>query len=327
MVKVLVTGGAGFIGSWIAKTLALQGNEVTVYDNFSSGTVKNLEGFEDCIKIIHGDILDTKHLWWAFKEQDLISHQAAQLEIEGSLANPTGEVKQNIVGTLNVLEAAAEKKIKKVVYASSACVYGQINLKASNELYKPRPNWPHGVSKFATELYADVFSRYRKMDTVGLRYSIVYGPYEWYGRVITMFLKRALLGESPVIFGVGEQVRDFIYVGDAVRAHNMAMFKETPGSWVFNVGTGTGTSINELAGLVEEITGVKAIREEVSEGEKSKLVEGRTRLPLELKRMVLDIEHIKFHLGWEPSKSLFDGLCEEWDWLQLNPDRWEKIRL
>jgi UDP-glucose 4-epimerase len=166
------------------------------------------------------------------------------------------------------------------------------------------------------------------MQTIGLRYAIIYGPREWYGRVLTIFLKRALNGKAPVVFGDGKQLRDFTYVDDLVDLHTRCLTRNTGLHEIFNVSTGVGTSIRKLAQTVLKVTGIggKPVFEEIAEGERSALVdEKRERLPCELQRMVLDPSKAKRKLRWEPKITLAEGLRREYEWLSQNPGRWKKM--
>jgi len=324
--RVLVTGGAGFIGSWIVQGLVEKGARVRVYDNFSSGTEENLHGLD--VEIVNGDILDFDSLKTAMLGCDMVSHHAAQLEITTCIRSPQHDLRVNAFGTLNVLKAAEIVGVKKVVVASSACVYGQAQYIPTDEKHPTNPNWAYGVSKLAAEKYCHIFSEMTGIPTVCLRYGIVYGPREWYGRVLTIFLKRALKNLPAVVFGDGSQKRDFVYVEDAAQLHNLALVTDTGMHSVFNVGTGIGTRIVDLAELVTEICSLRTppIFEDVPEGGWSSIVEGgRMRLPNELQQMVLDPSLAGKVLGFRPRTSLSDGLSEEWRWLRNNPERWKKM--
>ncbi len=324
--KILVTGGAGFIGSHIVDSLVRKGANVIVYDNFSSGRIENLKDSKKDIKVINGDILDCDKLLEVCGDVQVISHQAAQLEITTCLEEPVRDLRINTEGSLNVFNAAITNDVKKVIYASSACVYGQAQYTPQDENHPTRPNWPYGVSKLAVEKYADIYGTYDRIPMVGLRYSITYGPREWYGRVLTVFLKRAMEHKPPVVWD-GGQIRDFIYVADAVALHNCCIENDKLENEIFNVSTGLGTSILDLAKMVVDVLDleIEPVFESVVEGEVSDLVEGRKRLPLELKVMDLDNKKAKEMLGWEPKVGLKDGLVKEYEWLKSNQHRWKKM--
>jgi UDP-glucose 4-epimerase len=217
-----------------------------------------------------------------------------------------------------------------VVQASSACVYGQaVRIPESEDAHPTDPNWAYGVSKLASEKYGAIFQDRYGLPVVSLRYGITYGPREWYGRVLTIFLKRALQGEPPVVFGAGDQIRDFVCVHDVVRLHHLCLAHTAADGTVLNAGTGVGTSIRELADLVANITGLgrPPITEAVQPGEHSRLMPFRVRLPQEMGQMVLDPSKANRLLGWTPQVPLADGVREEWVWLRENLDGWKTYRI
>jgi UDP-glucose 4-epimerase len=226
--KIFITGGAGFIGSHIVDNYVSKGHEVIVYDNFSSGKIENLKNVINKIKIINGDILDFEKLKkYCDKDVDVISHHAAQLEIFKCLKNPAFDLKTNTIGTLNILELAKLKKIKRIINASSACVYGQSSAKQQSEYgHEKKPHWPYGVSKLCSENYCEIYQNNYNMKITSLRYGIVFGEREWLGRVLTMFLSRALQNKSPVIFGNGRAIRDFIHVSDVAKINQLLLKKK-----------------------------------------------------------------------------------------------------
>jgi nucleoside-diphosphate-sugar epimerase len=328
--KIFVTGGAGFIGSHIVESLVKKNYDVTVYDDFSSGHKEYLKEVINDIRIIDGDILDYEKLKFSMRGFDFVSHHAAQLEIVLCLRNPVEDLKTNTIGTINVLQASVENKIKKVMNASSACVYGQARSIPEKESDHPtNPNWAYGVSKLASEKYCEVYRQTYGLQIVNLRYAIIYGPREWYGRVLTMFVKRVLEDRPPVIFGDGNQIRDFTYVGDAVEIHNRALENENANGKVYNVSTGLGTTIKDLAYKVIELSGKKLepVFEEVREGDYSSHIPHRVRLPMELRQMVLDNQKASLDLGWRPQTPLSIGLRYEYEWLQDNLGMWKGLRI
>lgn len=314
-ISVLLTGGAGFIGSHIASDLLHAGARVRVYDNFSSGDRANLSGIEPEIEIVEGDILDGERLVRAATDVDIICHQAAQLEITRCIENPSQDLRSNTEGSLNVFEAARRAGVSKVVYASSACVYGQARYTPQDESHPTVPNWPYGVSKLAAEHYARLYYEYYGIRTIGLRYSIVYGPHEWFGRVVTVYLKRALERNPPVVWG-GSQERDFVFVRDVVECHRRCVADDSLQCEIFNVSTGIGTTIDRLAALVCDLFDLgEPLYEDTKPGETSALVAGRLRLPAELQTMVLSPEKARCRLDWSANVPLADGLRAEAEWL------------
>jgi UDP-glucose 4-epimerase len=326
--RVFMTGGAGFIGSHLIGELVDAGAAVTVYDDFSSGLRENLEDVPGPLEVIEGNILDYDQLVRAMRGHDAVSHMAAQLEITRSIGDPVYDLTTNTIGTLNVLKALSELGISKMVEASSAGVYGQAIQDLQTEDDPCDPNWEYGVSKLACEKYSAIYcQRNPALSVASLRYGIVYGEREWYGRVLTLFLKRAVDGLPPVVFGDGSQVRDFVYVGDIATLHRASMESDFRGHLVLNGSTGVGTSIVELAQLVCEVTGVAAepVFEDVPEGERSTLVAGRMRLPSELDHMRMSFAKSERTVGWVPRMPLRDGIEREWKWLQSNAERWNEM--
>jgi UDP-glucose 4-epimerase len=323
--RIFMTGGSGFIGSHFVRDLLDAGATVTVYDNFSSGREENLDGVEGSLDVIRGDILDYEALRDAMRGHDAVSHQAAQLEITTSIDDPIYDLTTNTIGTLNVLKAVAELGIGKVVEASSAGVYGQAVTHLQDETHPTDPNWEYGVSKLACEKYAAIAcERTPGLAVTSLRYAIVHGEREWYGRVLTLFLKRALDGKPPVVFGQGDQVRDFVYAGDIAQLHRRCLEVDTPGHLVLNGATGTGTTVLDLARAVCEVTGLDdgPVFDDVAEGARSSLADGRMRLPSELHAMRMSYQRALDDVGWKPEVALRDGLEREWRWLVDHPQRW-----
>jgi UDP-glucose 4-epimerase len=326
--RIFMTGGVGFIGSHLVRDLLAAGAAVTVYDNFASGLEENLESVDGQFNVIRGDILDYEALRDAMRGHDAISHQAAQLEITRSIDEPVYDLTTNTIGTLNVLEAVSELGIRKVVEASSAGVYGQAFTELQDEEHPTEPNWEYGVSKLACEKYSAIAcERHRGLSVTSLRYAIVYGEREWYGRVLTLFLKRALDGRPPVVFGAGDQIRDFVYVGDIAQLHRRCLEVDTTGHVVLNGSTGTGTSVVELAHMVCEVTGlgIAPVFDDIAEGARSSLADGRMRLPSELHAMRMSYQRALETVGWKPEVGLREGLEREWAWLVDHPLRWNDM--
>ena len=325
--RILVTGGLGFIGSHIVTSLLDAGARVRVLDNLRSGLHENLAGVIDDVEVLEGDILDRAALDRALRDVDAVSHQAAQLEITRAVDDPVEDLTTNTIGTLNVFAACAAAGVQRIVQASSAGVYGQAQTTPQHEDAHPtEPNWAYGVSKLANEKYARIVEELHGLRITSLRYAIVYGPREWYGRVLTIFLRRALDQQPLVIFGDGGQVRDFIYVDDVVRMHNRCLEEDASAGEIFNVSTGVGTDINRLAAMVREVTGrdLETIHEEVPEGQRSAHLD-RMRLPSELRTLVQATAKATRLTGWTPEVGLADGLRREWEWLQQNPGRWTRM--
>jgi UDP-glucose 4-epimerase len=323
--RVLVTGGLGFIGSHIVESLLQRGAaHVRILDNHRSGTEENVAHIRDQVELIPGDILNLSDLRRALTGVDWVSHMAAQLEITRAIDDPVEDLTTNTVGTLNLFRVCAELGVGRIIQASSAGVYGQaVAIPQREDEHPTEPNWAYGVSKLANEKYAAIMRLVHGLEITSLRFGIVYGPREWYGRVLTIFLKRALDEQSLVVFGDGEQLRDFVFVQDVVDMHNLCAESDDAKHEIFNVSSEIGVSINDLADLVVEVTGRRSeiVHEDVPEGGTSTLIE-RRRLPQELKRLVQSREKARRLVGWEPETSFANGLHQEWEWLQANPHRW-----
>ncbi len=259
--RVAVTGGAGFIGSHIVEGL-YPDNEVIIIDNLSTGRLENIEPFltNKHVQFINGCISDLALLQSAFQGVDYIFHEAAVTSVPRSVDDPLTTTDVNITGTLNVLTAARDNKVKKVVYASSSAVYGNNPNMPLKEEYTPDPLSPYAVSKIAGEYFCKIFSGIYGLPTVSLRYFNVYGPRQdpdsQYAAVIPIFLKCLLAQKPPVIYGDGEQTRDFIFVKDVARANILAALSSVTGP--ANVGAGKTTSVNELAAILIKFTSGQA---------------------------------------------------------------------
>ena len=325
--KVLVTGGAGFIGSHLVDALVREGAVVTVLDNFRTGLRENLSDVASDIRLVEGSILDADQVATVMRGQDLVSHQAAQLEITRAIEDPIEDLITNTAGTLTVLTAAVRFGVPKVVMASSAGVYGQaVELPQYEDSHPTNPNWAYGVSKLATEKYASIFEEAHGLKIVPLRYGIVYGTREWFGRVLTIFLKRAFERQPLVVFGSGDQVRDFVHVSDVVEMNLRCLEDPSADNEIFNVSTGCGTTINRLAELVRSISNndVEIVHEELAEGATSTFYD-RIRLPQELRELVQSSDKARRSLGWTPKVDLEVGLEEEYEWLCEHIERWHTM--
>lgn len=204
-------------------------------------------------------------------------------------------------------------------------MYGQAQYVPQSEDHPTSPNWPYGISKLAAEYYARLYYDYYQIETVGLRYAIVYGPREWYGRVLTVLLQRALQGLAPVVWG-GIQQRDFVYIDDVALFNRLCVEADGLGCSVYNVSTGLGTSIRDLADRVCATFDLgEPIYEEVAEGQSSEIVKGRMRLPAELQVMILDNRKGTEALSWFPAVALDQGIVLEMEWLQNQPWRWQEM--
>jgi UDP-glucose 4-epimerase len=255
--KVIVTGGAGFIGSNLAEELARRGNHVIIIDNLSTGNQENIQSIIKIGKVdfIEGSITDLSLMQKSFSGVDYVFHQAALPSVPRSIEDPEATDNVNITGTLNVLIAARDNAVKKLVYASSSSVYGDTPTLPKTEDMIPNPLSPYAVTKLTGEYYCQVFTKIYNLKTVCLRYFNVYGPRQdpssAYAAVIPLFINNVLSGKSPVIFGDGEQTRDFTFVKDVVAANIQAAESDVTG--VFNLGNSQRVTINELTKLIRNI--------------------------------------------------------------------------
>lgn len=257
MTDYLVTGGAGFIGSHMVETLVNHGDRVRVLDNLSTGRWENIAPFADRIEFIKGDLRDEETVRRAVAGVDYVLHQAAIPSVTLSVQDPIPTETANVVGTLNLLLAARDAGVRRVVYASSCAVYGDDPTLPKVEAMSPIPKSPYAVSKLAMEHYGRVFTELYSLETVGLRYFNVFGPRQdpasEYAAVIPKFVTRMLGGESPIIYGDGTQSRDFIYVGDVVAANLLATTTPNMAGRVFNVAAGVRHTLLKLVAVLNEI--------------------------------------------------------------------------
>lgn len=261
--KVLVTGGAGFIGSHLCAELVAQGYRPVILDDLSSGSLDNIRSLLETgkVKFVQGSVTDRILLKNTVAGVRYAFHLAAIASVPASVADPAASHEVNVSGTLNVLLAARDGGVDKVVLSSSCAVYGDAGIGAVSEAAALRPASPYAVGKLAAEQYCRVFNTVYGLPTVCLRYFNVYGPRQRpdsdYAAVVPRFIALAADGRPPVIYGDGEQTRDFIYVEDVVNANLYAATSKVEG--IYNLGSGIATSVNELAGLINEISGGKAL--------------------------------------------------------------------
>lgn len=255
----LVTGGAGFIGSNIVEELVRRGERVRVLDNFSTGKRENIAPFLRDIQLIEGDLRHLDTVRQAVAGVDYILHQGALPSVQKSIDNPLDTDGSNVRGTLNLLVAARDAGVKRVVYASSSAVYGDTPTLPKTEDMKPAPLSPYAVAKLAGEHYGQVFYQVYGLETVALRYFNVFGPRQdptsQYAAVIPKFVTAMLRGEQPVVYGDGEQSRDFSYVTNAVQANLLAATVPGVAGQVFNIACGQRYSLLELVATINRILG------------------------------------------------------------------------
>jgi UDP-glucose 4-epimerase len=305
--QVLVTGGAGFIGSHLTRALLQRGYQLTVLDNLSTGKIENIADLLDKkgseskssgrINFIQGSITDLPLLHELFHGMDFIFHQAAIPSVPRSIEDPLAIHEANVTGTLNVLLAARDMNVRKVVFASSSSVYGDTPTLPKVEEMVPNPLSPYAVSKLAGEYYCRVFQQVYGLSTACLRYFNVYGPRQdpdsQYAAVIPLFIQKLYRGEPPIIFGDGEQSRDFTFVKDVAEANILAA--ESTATGIFNIGRGERSTINGLAELISEQlqVSVEPLHQEPRQGD--------------VKHSLADITRAR-QFGYAPKYSLLDGL-------------------
>lgn len=304
--KFLVTGGAGFIGSNIVEELLKRNYAVRVIDNFSTGKKENLNGFLKDIELVEGDIRNYDTVIKATKSVDVILHQAALPSVPRSIIDPITSNDVNVGGTLNILNAAKENRVKRVVSASSSSVYGDTPELPKHEGMVLNPMSPYAVTKLTGEKYCNVFSKLYNLETVSLRYFNVFGPRQdpssQYSAVIPKFIKAMLNDEQPTIYGDGEQSRDFTYIANVVDANILAAIKDYEPGLAINCACHDQITLNQLVDELNKLLGKQI---------KPKYVDPR---PGDIKHSFADIEKIKSVLGFNPSVSFEDGLKKTIEW-------------
>jgi UDP-glucose 4-epimerase len=307
--KALVTGGAGFIGSNVTRLLLDRGHEVTVLDNLSSGYRVNV--LEGEVRFVEGDIRDAQTVERAAAGCEVIWHLAASVGNLRAIHDPISDTMVNAVGTLNVLEAARKVGARKVVYSSSAAIFGELKTLPIKEDHPIEPDSPYGTSKLAGEKHALCYHKIHGLEVVCLRYFNVYGEnqrYDAYGNVIPIFTTKLLNGETLTVYGDGEQTRDFINVADVARA-NVLSGENTGVSGAFNLGSGTRITVNVLIKLLEEASGLRAN------------VNYTERRPGEVLHSLADVSAIEAALGFRPEVAMPDGIGRYVKWMRSELER------
>jgi UDP-glucose 4-epimerase len=295
-VRILVTGGAGFIGSNIVDAYVGLGHEVAVVDNLSSGSRANVNASAAFHEL---DILDPRlDEAFAAHRPEVVNHHAAQIDVRKSLANPVHDIEVNVIGTVRLLERCAAHGVKRVIFASTGgAIYGEPEYLPADETHPVKPLSPYGLDKFAAEHYLRIFREQGGPQVAILRYANVYGPrQDPHGEagVVAIFAHAMLTGEAPGIFGDGKQTRDFVYVGDVVRANVVALDADLPGP--VNIGTGRATSVNDIyAGLAKAVGFDRPARHEQER-------------PGEVRDIYLDCGMAARFLGWRAQVMLEEGL-------------------
>ncbi len=304
--RYLVTGGAGFIGSNTVDELVRRGHSVVVLDDISSGKEDNLTEVRNKITFIKGSITDIEVVRKAMHEAEYVLHLAARTSVPRSVKDPIETNKINIDGTLNVLVAAKELKVKRVVFAASSSAYGETPTLPKVETMQPQPISPYGVTKFVGELYGQTFGRCYGLENVALRYFNIFGPRQDpsspYSGVLAKFCTAFLEDTQPLVFGDGGQTRDFTYVENAVQANLLACEAPNVSGRVFNVGVGGRVSLNDVLRELGKITG--------------KTLEAKYDPPRDgdIRDSQADISQAREFLGYEPQVTFEDGLARTFEW-------------
>ncbi|MBI5663160.1 MAG: NAD-dependent epimerase/dehydratase family protein [Ignavibacterium album] len=305
--KILVTGGAGFIASHITDAFVSEGHQVVVYDDLSSGFEKNIN---PKAKFVKGNICDRELVERLFREEhfDVVNHHAAQMDVRRSVKDPAFDANTNIIGTINLLQNAIKYKVKKFMFASTGgAVYGEQSYFPADENHPTQPRSPYGISKLAVEKYLYFYNAEYGLNYTILRYANIYGPRQNpFGEagVVAIFTTRLLKGEQPIINGSGEQTRDYVFVGDVVKA-NLLTLNDTAND-IYNVGTGIETNVNQLFHKLNNIIG--ADKEE----------KHGPAAPGEQMRSVITSEKLFRKFGWKPSTTLDEGLKLTVDFFRNN---------
>jgi UDP-N-acetylglucosamine 4-epimerase len=308
--RFLVTGGAGFIGSNTVDELVRRGHSVVVLDDLSSGSEQNLAGVRDKIKFIRGTITDLNTAREACQGADFVLHLAARTSVPRSVKEPIETNHVNVDGTLNILVAAKDAKVRRVVFAGSSSVYGETPTLPKRESMVPAPISPYGVTKFVAEVYGHVFQRTYGLEFVTVRYFNIFGPRQNpgspYSGVLSLFNACILEGTQPTVYGDGEQSRDFTFVANAVQANLLACEAKGAAGLVFNVGTGNRYTLNQTLGLLSAISKrpIKAIYGPPRAGD--------------IKDSQADISQAEKILGYKPAVQFEEGLKQTWEWYRAN---------
>jgi len=312
MPNYLVTGGAGFIGSNIVEALVRQGKSVRVLDNCATGKLSNLEGIINQIEFIQGDIRDLPVVREAVKDMDYVLHQAALPSVARSVEDPIATNEVNVTGTLNVLVAAKDEKVKRLVYASSSSAYGNSPVLPKREDMPANPISPYAISKYAGEQYCRVFYSLYGLETVVLRYFNVFGPRQspdsQYAAAIPIFIKAFLEEKPATIFEDGEQSRDFTFIENVVQANLLACHVESAVGEVFNIACGKRTTVNDLAGTIKKLldSPLEPVHGQARKGD--------------VRHSLADITKAQRILGYEPKVDLETGVRKTIEWMKAFGD-------
>ncbi|MCX6718069.1 MAG: SDR family oxidoreductase [Candidatus Staskawiczbacteria bacterium] len=312
MKKYLVTGGAGFIGSNIVKKLLEKGEFVRVADNLSTGKKENIEEFFDNpnFEFIEGDLTDLDIARKSVKGIDFVLHEAAVPSVARSIEDPIKSNDSNITSTLNLLVAAKDEGVKKFVYASSSSIYGDNPELPKREDFPIKPISPYALTKYAGERYCQIFWQIYKFPTISLRYFNVFGPRQdpksQYAAVMPNFIFAFLKNERPIIYGTGEQSRDFTFVENVVQANILAANSGEGNGEVLNIACGDQTSLNQLVDLLKEITG-KDIKADYQKERQGDVLHSKA-----------DISKAENIINYHPIVNFKDGLAKTFEWYKQN---------
>lgn len=302
--KVLVTGGAGFIGSHVVDALLRSGHDVDIVDDLSAGKVENVSAGANLYEL---DIRSTEAAELVGdRKYEVIIHHAAQMDVRKSVYDPSFDADVNIRGFLNLAEAGRRTGVKKIVFASTGgAIYGEPDYTPQDEKHALRPLSPYGITKLCTEKYLYFYEQQYGIQYISLRYGNIYGPRQnphGEAGVIAIFAKRLLNDEQVIVFGDGKQTRDYVYVADVAAANVLAT--EYEGTGIFNIGSGVETDVNKLVRVMAEHVGV------------SREADYQAARPGEQRRSVLSSELIAAKLGWQPQVTIEDGLKKTIDWFR-----------
>ena len=312
MALVVITGGAGFIGSNIAQALVDRGDSVRVFDNFSSGRRANLDALAGRVDVVEGDIRDRAALDRAFAGADFVFHEAALPSVARSITDPVTSHDVNVNGTLNVLEAARKAGVKRVVYAASSSVYGETPVLPKVETMTPDPISPYGIGKLVGEQYGKVYTHVFGLPCVSLRYFNVFGPNQSpdneYAAVIPKFITRMQGGVAPIVFGDGSQTRDFCYIDNVVQANLNALTAPDAPGHVYNIACGERNSLLDLVGMINRALGsdLQAQHEPARAGD--------------IRDSLADITAARRDLGYTVPVPFEEGLRRAVAWYKVHPE-------
>jgi nucleoside-diphosphate-sugar epimerase len=306
MTRYLITGGAGFIGSNLAEALLDEGKDVAIFDNFSTGRRENVDEL-DGLDVIEGDLRNYDEILAALKGVDIVFHEAALPSVAKSILDPVKSNKNNIDGTVNLLLAAKDQGVKKVIYAGSSSAYGDSETLPKIETMRENPISPYAVNKLTAEQFCRVFSKVYGLDTAVLRYFNIFGPRQDpsspYSGVISLFVTKLLAGEQPVIYGDGEQSRDFTFIANVVSANFLAADSGPTRGETFNIACGAAVTVNRLFEIIRDLTGAKGVEPIYAEPRQG-----------DVRHSLADISKARAAFGYQPLVDLEEGLRQTVEW-------------